>query len=311
MEQIDRNYRYTSEISLDEFRESVVLLFVDDGNRPTVLIKNSVEKTVPERGKTDNLEYRLNSVVEKDGEKFFVHIITCLKDDSTSKEQFAIGFKYLFNKINSPLKDKELSALMVSLESLFKVSKEKDLTPLRTGVFGELVFIDYLYRSGFTEIIDKYHSNFFSKHDIEITDKVRIEIKTSAGTKRIHHFKHDQIFRNDIDVFVGSVLLEQSQEGMTLLALMERVMGYCEDKDSIMSFGQLKGLCGIGKEDPGPSFAYERAISSIKFYEAKELPHLSLNEQPGVTNISYDVDCSLSNELSLEGFLEALSRFSR
>ena len=300
-------YRSVEDITIDEFKKATVLLFVDDNNRPTVLIRNSTSKKLIEKGKTDNLEYHLNSVIEKDGELFYFHVITCLKDDPLSMEQFEIGFKYLFGKIAHPLRDKELAALIDSLESLFKISKEKDVTKLRIGVYGELLFLDYVYDNGYKSIFDKYHSDFFSKHDIELNSKNRIEIKTSVGSTRIHNFRHDQIFRDDVTVYVGSLLLEHSKEGLSLLGLMERILEKTSNPDFVIALGTIKSMCRISVEDPGPSFSFDRAISMIRVYEANSLPHLEIGDSLGITNVSYDVDCSTTEGLPIESFISALN----
>ena len=299
-------YRYKSEISEEEFRHSNVLSFTDDLGRPAILIKNAVNKTVMVQGKTDNIEFHLNSVISKGDADYCFHVICCTKNDAYSKEQFDIAFKYLFDKISCPQRDNELSSLITSLESLFKVSKETDLSNLRLGVFGELLFIDQIYQHGYHEILDKYHSNFFSKHDIEISSGKRVEIKTTKSAPRIHHFKHDQLVRNDISVFIGSLVLEESEEGLSLFDLFGKIESYLSSPDQILSFGQLKSFCRINSEDHGPSFAYERAISLIKIFDAHQLPHLEIGDPLGITNIAYDVDCSTTEGMPFEAFISAI-----
>ena len=152
------------------------------------------------------------------------HVISCLKDDGYSKEQFAIAYEYLFKKIRYPQSDVDLSKLISSLEQLFRVTPEQDKKKLHIGVFGELLFLLFLYDHGYKEIFAKYHSYFYSKHDIEIDGHNRIEIKSTTESHRIHSFKHDQLFRQDINVYVGSLILEYSQEGTSLFSLFEKVM---------------------------------------------------------------------------------------
>lgn len=296
-------YRYQSEISEEEFKHSNVLSFTDEEGRPAIMIKNAANKTIMTAGKTDNIEYHLNSIITKNNVDYYFHVIRCTKGDTYSKEQFDIAFKYLFDKISCPQKDSELSTLISSLESLFKVSKEADLSNLRLGIFGELLFVDQLYVHGYQEILDKYHSDFFSKHDIEIDSKTRIEIKTTKAAPRIHTFKHDQLVRTDIDVYVGSLILEPSEEGMSLLDLFERIEGYLTTPEQILTFGQLKSFARISRDDPGPSFAFERAVSLIKIFEAESLPHLVFSESRGISNISYNVDCGLADSLAIEDFI--------
>jgi hypothetical protein len=236
-----------------------------------------------------------------------VHIVVCAKTDSFSKEQFEVAYEYLFKKINVPQSDIDLNKLIVSLEQLFKITSGSEKTKIQIGAFGELLFLLYVYNNGYTKILEKYHSSFYSKHDIEINEKVRIEIKTSATSTRIHRFKHDQIFRDDVKVFVGSLLLEQSKEGMSLYTLFEKIMSLINNSEQLLEIGAIRGMCGVSEDKPGPSFSYDRAISQIKIFRAEDLPHINIGFINGITNIAYDVDCELADTIKIEDFVNYLN----
>ena len=77
----------------------------------------------------------------------------------------------------------------------------------------KLVFLEnfcsyFIYEKGYPLILNKYHSYFYSKHDIEIDNHNRIEKKSTVKSKRIHTFGHEQLFRKDINGFVASLILE-------------------------------------------------------------------------------------------------------
>lgn len=300
-------FKYIAELTEEEFKNNVVLPFTNEEGRPCVLIRNAVEKQNLQIGSTDNLEYRLNTVVNHKNENYYFHIISCLKDDGYSKEQFSIAYSYLFKSINEPKSDFEIGSLINSLEQLFKTTPEKDRFELHVGVFGELLFLDYMDKNGCQNILDSYHSNFFSKHDLEIDSKNRIEIKTTVSGKRIHHFSHDQIFRNDINVYVVSNVLEESEEGVSLNEMFDKIISKLNNPKSVLIFGQLKGFCGISESNPGPSFSYEKALSDLKIFNAYNLPHLTNNETKGISKISYDVDCSTSLEENTYDFVKLVS----
>lgn len=298
---------YFAEITEKDFEEKHVLPFTNEDGRPCVLIRNSTDKQNILTGSTDNLEYRLNTVITRNEKRYFFHIISCIKNDGYSKEQFAIAYNYLFKSIDEPKSDFEIGSLINSLEQLFKITPEKDRFKLHVGVYGELLFLDDMIKMGCSDIISSYHSNFFSKHDLEIDRLNRIEIKTTVGTKRIHHFSHDQIFRNDVKVYVVSNLLEESEEGVSLNEIFEKIISQTTDPKSILWLGQLKGYCGISNNNSGPSFSYEKAINDLRIFDAKDLPHLEIKDEQGITNISYDVDCSLSEELELQQFVNEIN----
>jgi hypothetical protein len=306
---IETEYRYKSDISLSDFQIAVVLPFMTaEDARPAILIRNKRNKTIVTTGTTDNLEYHLNSVVEKDGESFYFHIIICSNNDGYSKEQFDFVYKYLFKRIKFAMDDNEVSQLISSLQALFKVSPEADRKKLQIGVFGELLFLYYMHQNGYPEIVKKYHSNFFSKHDVEIDSKTRIEVKTTVGSSRIHHFKHDQIFRTDVKVYIASLILEESQEGTTLKKLFDQVESFMDDPDDIFALAKLRGYCAISEEEPGPSFSFDKAIEQIKIFDAEKLPHLSDEDVAGVTEIEYNVDCSFGENIPVHDFVSILPK---
>lgn len=289
---MNNSFKYISDISENELNNSVVLPFKNDNGLSCIMIKNDRNKDNPNIGKTDYLEYHMNSVVSRGDKNYFVHIIIYTKHETYAIEQFNIAYEYLFKEIKKPISDYELSVLIQSFETLFKVSSDSDLYKLQTGVYGELLTLYYLYENGCSKIFTKFHKNFFSKHDIEFDAFNRMEIKSSVSSKRIHNFSHDQLMRTDINVLVSSVLLEESEEGLSLFDLFNKLLGVAYNPDLYLTLGKLKGMCGVSSENKGVKFAFEKAINDIRFYDSKSLPHVDKSSYPGVFNIKYDVDCS-------------------
>ncbi|TPI02373.1 PD-(D/E)XK motif protein [Mycoplasma struthionis] len=297
-------FKYISEISLSQLENGIVLPFIDEIGRTCILIKNINNKDNVFMGATDILEYHLNSLFQRKGKNYYFHNIICLKNDTYSIEQFYIAYEYLFESIKQPKSDNEILTLINSLEELFKTTPENDKYKLHVGVYGELLFLNFLYENNCPKILSKYHRNFFAKHDIELDDINRIEIKTTTSSKRIHNFSHDQIFRNDINVYVASILLEESVEGCSLYDLFKKIMSFSTESKLLLSLGKLKGYCSINKDNPGPTFSYNKAIQDLKIFSAKELPHISSTIPDTITNIKYDVDCSTAKSIHIKAFAE-------
>lgn len=302
-----KEFKYISNISKDEIDLNNVIPCIDEQDNHSILIKNSIMKSIATKYSTDNLNVQIDTVLYFGGKDYYFHIITATKNDMYSISQFEVIYEYIFKKISEPISGNELNILITSIEDYFRTTPDKDLFSLQVGVFGELFTIKYLYESGYKNIIEKYHNNFYSKHDIEIDDKTRIEIKSTVSEKRIHTFKHNQIFRDDIDVYVSSVMLEQSKEGVSLLELFQDVKKLYDNPDSILSLNKLMRRCGVGEENVGLKFASSKAYNDIKIYEAKVLPKINIPAPDGVTNIKYDVDCSLAEPLNIEVFLKIIS----
>ena len=300
-------YKYISNISIEDFNKNNVLPFYNENNNPCVLIKNSKNKEILSTGSTDNLLYHLNSIFIKDNNKYYFHVIMCKHNDEYSKEQFSLLYEYLFKSIDEPKSDFDIETLINSLEDLFKITEEKDLIKLHTGVFGELLFVNYAYDMGCSQILTKYHKKFYSKHDLELDKNNRIEIKSSLSQNRIHTFSHDQIYRKDVKVYVVSILLEESSEGVTLYELFEKLINKSSDSDIVFWLSKLKGFCGISHENVGPSFAYQKALNELKVFDAESLPHLTLDNVKGISNISYDVNCSTCDDINFNDFIKIIN----
>ena len=199
-----------------------------------------------------------------------------------------------------------MSGLITSLEDYFKTTPEKNKREIQIGVFGELFTIKYLYDVGYPEIVDKFHKNFYSKHDLEINSKVRMEVKSTTSEKRIHHFKHNQIMRSDVKVILSSVMLEESKEGTSLKTLFEEVIPLFDDPDAKFALQKLMVRCGIADGEEGLSFAYEKALNDIRFYDAANLPKIEKETFDGITNIEYDVDCSNCDYFNVDDLIKTL-----
>lgn len=298
-----KQFKYFADITEQELLENVVIPCTNQDGMQCIFIKNNEEKTVSNNSNTDNLSIQMNSLLNKDGRDYYFHIITSKLNDSFYKEQFKVIFDYLFKKIEKPISDFELTSLILSLEEFFKITPDVDTRKLQIGVYGELLFIKYLYDEGYNEIVNKYHQNFYTKHDIEITDKTRIEIKTTAGDKRIHNFGHQQIYRPDLDLYVGSLLIEPVEKGFSLFELFQEVINIYSNPDFILSLQKMMKRCNVNNENHGIQVSYTKAIDDICIFNADDLPKLRIKEPNGVSSIHYDVDCSFTDKLDVSDFI--------
>ncbi len=299
-----KEFKYISSISKNDIDSNIVIPCIDEQGYHAILIKNSILKEVSTKYSTDNLNVQIDTVLHFENNGYYFHIITATKNDMYSISQFEVIYEYIFKKISNPISGNELNILITSIEDYFRTTPEKDLFSLQVGVFGELFTIKYLYESGYKNIIEKYHDNFYSKHDVEIDENNRIEIKSTVLEKRIHTFKHNQIFRDDINVYVSSVMLEQSKEGLSLFDLFQEVIGLYDNPDSILGLQKLMKRCGVGEENVGLKFAESKAYNDLKVYDAKTLPKINVPAPDGVTNIKYDVDCAIAEALNIDDFIE-------
>lgn len=299
-------FKYISKVSIQELENSVVIPCMDEEGNHSILIKNKFNKSVLSRFNTDNLDIQIDATLHLNNQEYYFHIITNNKNDNYSLKQFQIIYEYIFKKFDKPVGSDELIILISSLEEFFKTTPDPDLFTLQVGVFGELFTLKTLYRYGYTDIINKYHNNFYSKHDMEIDTFRRIEIKTTVSEKRIHNFKHNQIARTDIEVYVCSVMLEESQVGLSLYELFLLVISLYSDPESIFSLRKLMKKCNVSEENYGVRFAIEKANKKFKIFSASLLPKIEADIPDSITNIKYDVNCSSADDIKIEDFINMI-----
>ena len=295
-----RKFKYISNITEDELDDNCVISCINENGMPCILIKNAIEKTVSNYYSTDNLDVKFNSVLELHNNDFYFHIITSKRNDDISKQQFEVVFDYVFNKLDGPVDEDGLNRLFGSIEEFFRITPEPESRLVQIGLFGELLTIKNLFNHGYKEIVNKYHKDFFMKHDVEISKDIRIEIKATTSNIRVHNFKHDQIRRKDVDVYVASLLLEESQEGLSLYQLFNQIIDINSDPDNIFSLIKLMKKYGITEERQGLSFSEELALMNMQFFNAKDLPQIEIDNIEGVSNISYSVDCTFGTTIPID-----------
>lgn len=300
-----KQYKYISQITQSELESNVVVPCLNEDGFPALLIRNAVAKKISNSFSTDNINIKLNAVLWLDDAEHYFHIITAARNDKVFKQYFDVVYEYVFMCISEPLCDTDLTVLIESIDEYFKITPAREVKNLQIGVFGELLCIKQLYDSGYTDITKKYHKNFYSKHDIEISDAIRLEIKTTNTEKRIHRFSHNQISRTDVKVYVASAMVELSQEGVSLYDMFELIISLYSNPESIFALKKLMKKCNVSEENHGFSFAMQHAVDNLKFFEASQLPKINSLIPKGVSGITYDVDCNLSNDIIISDMIQA------
>lgn len=299
-----RKFKYISNIEEDELKENFVISCVNENLMPCILIKNAELKTIVTQFSTDNLEVKLNSVLVLHDNEYYFHIITSKRNDDFANKQFEIVFDYIFNKLDHPVDEDGLNQLFGSIEEFFRITPISENRTIQIGLFGELLTVKKLYDAGYREIIEKYHKDFFMKHDVEINAAIRLEIKTTTSSLRVHNFRHDQIRRHDTYVYVSSVLLEESQEGLSLYDLCNQIINITNQPDIIFSIYKTMKWLGINEENQGLRFSEKLALNNITFFDARKLPQINIDTIQGVSDIAYKVDCSFTESVTLEEIIQ-------
>ena len=272
-------------------RDSIYVMASDAEGHKCVLLKSKGENLV-HRLKTDYMSLKTN-VEMMDGEKRDMgkyHVVLCLSNDIDVNNQFVRVCSYMFSAINENIETSFIIQLFQDIQTLFETSADTDTHNLQVGVYGEMELIKYLRENGRDDLAEKWHSDFYTRHDIEIDSSHRIEIKTTNKEKRIHSFRHNQLVQKNMDITIASVKVEECEQGTNLYDLLLEVQNQFTDIKKKLLIEKLIKRCKLTSEDKGIICNEQIVFDDIKLYKANDVPHIDTVIPAGVTNVSYDVN---------------------
>lgn len=275
----------------DKFCNNDIFVMAIDAEGHRCALLRSLDENTAQRLKTDYMILKTNIVmVDENGEnKGKYHIIQCLSQDINVNIQFARVCQYMFSNNENPVGTSIIIELFQDIQTLFETTPDTDKHDLQVGVYGEMILIKYFRMAGRNDLADAWHSDFYSKHDIEIDATHRIEIKTTNKEKRVHNFRHNQLVHGNVDIVVASVKVEECEQGTPLYNLMIEAQGQFTDIKKKKLIEKLIKRCDLSEEDTGIICDEQHSFNNIRFYKAADVPHISSEIPAGVTNVSYDV----------------------
>lgn len=289
--------QYISNIDADELYNENVISCTNTEGFSTILVRNSDSNTNTLSFDNDFFCMKNNVQLSIDDSNIgLFHILICKKTDEENICHFKRVCNYLFLKQNKALSSEEMFNLFNSLEKIFNSSVIKDDVS-EIGLYGELALLNYM-NDLHSNYYSAWHRNFLNKHDIEISDKVKIEIKTTVKDFRKHTFSYTQIYRPHLKLYVASLLLKPVEVGMSLYNLCIDTMRLLNNDQIINLERQMKKL-GLNENYGGISCILAEVYKDIKFYDVDDLPKIE-NIPDGISNVHYDVDLSNINDISIK-----------
>ena len=289
--------QYFSEINIAELSSRNVVLCRDNESRKTLLIRNAQDSS-------DFVSFENAFFIMKNNVELYVdkkklgnfHVLICKSTDDIIVGHFCRVCNHLFLKSDDKMRTDELVKLFYSLEKLFAEVEENNRA-LEIGIYGELAAINYLYSLG-NKAYNKWHADFFNKHDFEIDKKVKVEVKTTSKNERIHSFGHDQIYRTNLKVYVISAMIKTCEKGTSIYELCKNTMDILTDRAQLLAIESLMKKLGLSENYQGVNCILEDVYKTIKIYSAENIPHLSEAIPEGVSNIHYDIDLTNIDDCS-------------
>lgn len=133
----------------------------------------------------------------------------------------------------------------------------------------------------------------------------RIEVKSSASRSRDHYFSLEQLHPPaGVDVLVASVFVEDSNGGLSLVDLVDRIRATVSDPDLVMSL-DLRIASAMGHD--WRTAAEERyddklAVQSLLFYEVGAVPSVPFDIPSGVSEVRFRSDLAFASPADLRRY---------
>lgn len=267
---------------------------IDNDGSPVFAIESSNPKCSPLAQQTRSLVlgYNILCTFDIDGivENKTMHIITC----KSSNVQDATAFISLTNAFVEVANDdsKNIVSLFTSLSNLFSLEQESNISNIELqGFYAELYLIRHLHKQG-VEIYPYWQKKDRLKFDFSISEKKRIEVKSTLQEERIHHFKHEQLISGICNIYIASFLLREDDAGLSLFDLIEDVRGITNKNfDTLLYIARF--IKGIPIEAlKRVKFSEEYSNKHIQFFDVAEVPKYNCEQPQGVSRTEYDSNLS-------------------
>lgn len=299
-----------SEIYIQEFgdefeiREDFKLVLADEHNYIGIDKENHVVCVVLSR--EDNREQyvvrtkeicfgfnmEVSMINEGEPKEFKTHVITCMNKEKKESLLFLEFCESLFSGRETT---EDYILEVIKIMSNFFASKIEMTDNELQGLYSELFTIEYLSKD--LDIGRFWQKNDRMKFDFSITDKLKIEVKSTTLVERKHHFKHDQLANEIYDIFVFSYLLRPDDAGYSLYDLINNSLELL--KENTNQTLKLKKIMLDIDDNRLKNFKFSREYTNdkLRIFDAKKIPRFQEREHVGVVNAEYD--CILENVESI------------
>ena len=182
---------------------------------------------------------------------------------------------------------------------LFAVKPASDLDAKRQGLWGELFIMQRI--RGYRFWAPYWHSAVTGLFDFS-TKKKHIEVKTTLGHQRIHHFSHKQIWEPEGEqILIASLLLTEDNSGLSLKELINECRTALRGTPDYLKLEFAVRHAGMDNESvSGPLFNTTDAERQLSWFRARDAPHFRMPEPNGVSETNYRVDLTKATPLSIE-----------
>lgn len=235
---------------------------------------------------------RVCKIYDKRNSEGIYTIITLKTGDCDIQKYFIDIVCILLEQLPSNYSDATLSQEIQKLVNLFSQLLQPPQKTIQ-GLWAELLIIEQSKNPEY--LINSWHIDVHDRYDFN-DGKDKIEVKSSIRPQKIHRFSVNQLNPNsDSNLLIASVNTSLVGQGINVFGLRDRI---CKKIQNLQIQSHLNEIIlkTIGNDISKVSdlyFDYSMAIDSIAFFDAKDVPSISLDSIPmGVTNVHFDADLS-------------------
>lgn len=269
-----------------------IMIGVDKTSHISVVIKSSNGNKFPIKHKTQNMSIECNVqvsyILNGNVEHGVVHIIRCISDSWHEKELFLELATVLIG--DSDGTEEAIMDTFNTLRTFFSTKLEISDNEL-VGLYAELYTICKYHQD--IHIEKFWQSRDRMKFDFSISEKLKLEIKSTTKNSRVHHFRHEQLMTELYNIYVLSYMFRYDDEGLSLWEILLESKNYLKN-DPIRLLKINKILKNVSEERlKSLKFNRDYTERHMRFYEAINIPKFKESTPNGVSNAEYD--CVLDN----------------
>ena len=231
------------------------------------------------------------TLISDDDEQNNAYSIITLRASEVSLQSYFIEiFLMMLGKIPAIPSKRELAIEVENLISIFSALSKPPRKKVQ-GLWAELLVIE---RSLHPEtLISAWHSQANAKYDFTM-GRDKIEVKSTSGEERIHHFSLDQLNPSpNSRLLIASVIVRESAQGsggMSIRDIYNKICTKVSANNARLKLYSIMAEC-IGSDltkIDSIFFDYVEASDTLAFYDANQVPHVEKNSiQPFVSDVSF------------------------
>lgn len=218
-------------------------------------------------------------------------VLECVSDDESVRDWFLRLVPTVYAKLAEASHLGSVQQLVENLSELFRLI-DRDAHRSLAGLWGELALISA--SADPATAVSAWHTIGESTHDFSSVGS-HVEVKASEFGRQ-HHFSPAQL-QPGAQVMVASLLLEQSDDGSSVLDLYEETLDLLERRPDLQHKVHELVIACVGRRLSAAEdarFDLPTALSTIRFILGEDVPQLMEPFPVGVSDVRFTADLSRS-----------------